>query len=127
MPKKRFGTQSYNIGGSQFDSGLESLLRFAKSHIHMRSPYIRSMHRVYMYFMLRDGWGCQFLEADLKTPLHRKLTFDDVNKVREMHTRFGVDQKLEDKSAIEFAVKMGRGSMWLNLTDDQYAKLKRRR
>ena len=28
--------------------------------------------RVYMYFMLRDGWHCQFLEADLKTPLPKK-------------------------------------------------------
>ena len=30
---------------------------------------------VYMSFMLRDGWYCQFLEADLKTPLPRKFTF----------------------------------------------------
>jgi len=28
-----------------------------------------------MSFMLRDGWYCQFLEADLKTPLPRKFTF----------------------------------------------------
>jgi hypothetical protein len=26
-------------------------------------------HRVYMSFMDRKGWHCQFLEADLKTPL----------------------------------------------------------
>jgi hypothetical protein len=28
-----------------------------------------------MYFMLRDGWYCQFLEADLKTALLRTFTF----------------------------------------------------
>ena len=28
-------------------------------------------HRVYMHFMLVDGWFCQFLEEDLKTPLRR--------------------------------------------------------
>jgi hypothetical protein len=26
-------------------------------------------HRVYLSFQCRDGWHCQFLEADLKTPL----------------------------------------------------------
>ena len=26
-------------------------------------------YRVYMYFQYRNGWHCQFLEADLKTPL----------------------------------------------------------
>jgi hypothetical protein len=26
-------------------------------------------HRVYMSFEDRQGWQCQFLEADLKTPL----------------------------------------------------------
>ncbi len=25
--------------------------------------------KIYMHFMLRDGWYCQFLEADLKTSL----------------------------------------------------------
>jgi len=27
-----------------------------------------------MHFMLREGWYCQFLEEDLKTPLPKKLT-----------------------------------------------------
>jgi hypothetical protein len=85
------------------------------------------MRRVYMFFMLREGWHCRFLELDLKTPLPCKLTFADVNKIREIHDRFGADQKLEDKSALEYAINMGRGSMWLNLTDEQYGKLKRRR
>lgn len=29
--------------------------------------------RVYMNFMLRDGWRSSFLEEDLKTPLPRKV------------------------------------------------------
>lgn len=28
-----------------------------------------------MSFMQSNGWYCQFLEEDLKTPLPRKLTF----------------------------------------------------
>jgi hypothetical protein len=37
-----------------------------------------------MYFMLRIGWHVQFLEADLKTPLNRKLTFAGPEKIREI-------------------------------------------
>ena len=34
--------------------------------------------------MFRQGWQVQFLEADLKTPLPRKLTFADADKIREL-------------------------------------------
>ena len=33
--------------------------------------YQNDQHRVYMVFQDRHGWHCQFLEADLKTPLPR--------------------------------------------------------
>lgn len=33
------------------------------------------MHRVYMQSMLVEGWSCQFLEEDLKTPLLRNDQF----------------------------------------------------
>jgi len=33
--------------------------------------------------------------------------------------------KLEDVQAIEYGIQMGRGSVWLNLTDDQYRKLRK--
>jgi hypothetical protein len=76
-----------------------------------------------MYFMLRGGWYCQFLEADIKTPLRRKLTFAGPEKIREMYDRFGTEKKLEDRSALEYAIDLGRGSIWLSLTHDQYIKL----
>jgi hypothetical protein len=43
--------------------------------------------RFYMFFFLRGGWQVQFLEADLKTPLRRKLTFSDSDKIRELARR----------------------------------------
>ena len=48
--------------------------------------YISSMaeddrRRVYMSFQDRYGWHCQFLEADLKTALPRKLHFTSAEKV----------------------------------------------
>ncbi|RZU35472.1 hypothetical protein [Edaphobacter modestus] len=77
-----------------------------------------------MHFMLRDGWYCQFLEADLKTSLPRTFTFRTAAKIREMHDRFGADKKLEDRQALDYAIETGRGSIWLNLTEEQYIKLK---
>jgi hypothetical protein len=40
-----------------------------------------------MYFFKRGGWEVQFLEADLKTGLPRKLTFTDPEKIRELARR----------------------------------------
>jgi hypothetical protein len=51
------------------------------------SRYDRPSHRVYMSFFFRTGWQIQFLEADLKTPLPRELTFSDPEKIRELAKR----------------------------------------
>ena len=53
-----------------------------------------------------------------------KLTFRDAAKIRELFDRFAAEKKLEDRQALDYAIENGRGSIWLNLTDDQYAKLK---
>jgi hypothetical protein len=45
--------------------------------------------RVYLYFQLRSGWQCQFLEQDLKIPLPRKLHFATSNKVVQLVERAG--------------------------------------
>jgi hypothetical protein len=37
-----------------------------------------------MTFFQRQGWQVRFLEADLRTPLPRKLTFTDAEKIREL-------------------------------------------
>jgi hypothetical protein len=42
-----------------------------------------------MYFMRKDGWHCQFLEADLKTPLLKKLTFEHLKEIIELAERGG--------------------------------------
>jgi hypothetical protein len=48
------------------------------------SRYDGPSHRVYMFFQFRQGWQVEFLEADLKTSLSRKLTFSDPEKIREL-------------------------------------------
>jgi hypothetical protein len=80
-------------------------------------------HRIYMHFMRREGWYCQFLEADLKTPLPKKLTIVDSRKLLEMAERGGVNP--ENRAVMRRAIEKGVGGIWLDLTAEQYAKLKR--
>ena len=82
------------------------------------------MHRVYMSFMCRYGWHCQFLEEDVKTSLRKKLTFREPAKIVEMAERFGRLSNLEERQAVDHGIEYGRGGIWLYLTDEQYRKLK---
>lgn len=81
------------------------------------------MRRVYMSFMAREAWFCHFLEEDLKTPLPRKLTLADREKILELARRGGAKLDLEAQQAIHHALETGRGGVWLHLSDDQYQKL----
>jgi len=76
-----------------------------------------------MHFMLAKGWHCQFLEADLKTPIPYRLTLDDPSEIIELAKRGGASMILEDKQGIEHGIQTGRRSVWLNLTQEQYEKL----
>lgn len=84
------------------------------------------MHRVLMNFMNSSGgWYVSFLEADCKTSLPLKLNFAKADKILIMHERFG-SPLLEDRHAVDHGIEIGRGSSWLTLNAEQYAKLKRR-
>ena len=78
-----------------------------------------------MYFFLRTGWQVQFLEADQKTPLPRKLTFTDPEKIRELARRGDAMGTSEARQMLEHAIEMGRGGIYLRLTPGQYARLRR--
>jgi hypothetical protein len=82
------------------------------------------MHRVYMSFMQRKGWHCQFLEEDLKTALPKKLAFMSQDSMIELARRGGAVMNLETEQAIRHGIEIGRGGVWLNLTEEQYRKLR---
>lgn len=85
-------------------------------------------HTVYMYFMLYGSrWNCQFLEQNLKITLPRRLNFSSPEKVRQLAERGGAFTDLASKQAFDYGVNMGRGSVYLKLTPEQYAALKRTR
>jgi hypothetical protein len=90
------------------------------------SRYDRPTHQVYMHFFLRSGWQVQFLEPDLKTPLPRELTFADPEKIRELARRGEAWGTFEARRMLEQAIDTGRGGVYLKLTPNQYARLKRR-
>jgi len=77
-----------------------------------------------MSFMYRDGWFCQFLEEDLRTPLPRKVKLRDTQRLRELAARGGCDLNLEARQSLDHAIDIGRGGVWLELADEQYQKLK---
>jgi hypothetical protein len=89
------------------------------------SRYGRPSHQVYMYFFLRSGWQVQFLEPDLKTPLPRKFTFADAEKIRELARRGEAWGDSESRQMLEHVIEKGRGGVYLRLTPEQYARLRR--
>jgi hypothetical protein len=79
---------------------------------------------VYMSFMLRHGCHFQFLEEDLKTALPKKLAFLSLVMIVELARRGGAVLNLEAEQAIRHGIDIGRGGVWLNLTEEQYRKLR---
>ena len=78
-----------------------------------------------MSFFRRRSWQVQFLEADLKTSLPRKLTFADPDEIRELARRGDAWGDSESRSTLEHAIENGRGGLYLRLTPEQYARLRR--
>ena len=100
-------------------------IRLSFAYTANMSRYDRPSHRVFMTFFQRSGWQVQFLEADLKTPLPRKLTFTDPEKIRELARKGEAWGDSESRQMLEHAIETGRGGVYLRLTPDQYAKLRR--
>ena len=54
--------------------------------------------------------------TDLKTPLPRKLTFADPEKIRELATRGEAWGTSDSRQMLEHAIDTGRGGIYLRLT-----------
>jgi hypothetical protein len=88
-------------------------------------PERNDRHRVYLSFQCRDGWQCQFLKQDLKTPLPRKLHFTSSDNIIELVQRGSGSTDQESRLMLDQAIVTGRGGVFQNLTPEQYSKLKR--
>ena len=81
-------------------------------------------HHIYMFFQTQNGWDCQFLEEDLKTAIPIRLNLVRQEKLFEIAERGGYRLNLEGRQAMQRAIDMGRGGIWLELSEEQYRKLK---
>ncbi|HEX4066523.1 MAG TPA: hypothetical protein VHZ09_10915 [Acidobacteriaceae bacterium] len=79
---------------------------------------------MYMHFQTQSGWHCQFLEQDLKTPLSKKLNLVRQERLFDIAEHGGYALNLEGRQAMQRAIDMGRGGIWLELTEEQYRRLK---
>jgi hypothetical protein len=77
-----------------------------------------------MYFFLRSGRQVQFLQPGLKTPLPRKLTFADAEKIRDLGHRGEALGTSEARQTLEYAIEVEQGGCYLRLTPEQYRKLR---
>jgi hypothetical protein len=85
-----------------------------------------SMKRVFLQFSFRQGWVCEFMEEDQKTRLPRTVILADERKLFELVKRGGFTLNISGRQEIEEAIRKKRGGVWLELTAEQYAKLRQR-
>jgi hypothetical protein len=83
------------------------------------------MPRVLMNFQLVNDWGVHFIEADCKTTIGmrtRYFHFPNEAEFRDFVARCALEDPAEFEEGM---TNRARGSVFANLTEEQYAKLKR--
>ena len=78
-----------------------------------------------MRFVRRDVWRVTFLEPGLERPLPKTLTFRDEGKIREPARRGEAWQTSEHRQMLDLAIAKGEGGVYLRLSPEQYARLRR--
>ncbi|MGI4830718.1 MAG: hypothetical protein ACRYFU_21365 [Janthinobacterium lividum] len=83
------------------------------------------MPRIYMCFEWLAGWRVSFLDGEETLP--RTLLFQSGDKLVEMAEKGGAMKSLADRQGLEYAVRLGRGGLYLDLSYAQLATLQRSR
>jgi len=89
------------------------------------SRYEKAHRRVFMRFVRREVWHVTFEEPGVQTPLTKTLTFRDEGKIRELARRGEAWRDSESRQMLELAIERGEGGVYLRLTPEQYARLRR--
>ena len=63
--------------------------------------------------------------AGIPDPITQKLTFKDEGKIRELARRGEAWQTSEDRQMLDYAIAKGEGGVYLRLSPEQYARLRR--
>lgn len=86
-------------------------------------------HRVLLNFMRRENWTVHFIEADCRTPIGTKTRYIDFAAIDQLRA-FVLRCNPEPGALDEFDTNVrrwSRGSIYVNLTEAQYSKLKTHR
>jgi hypothetical protein len=78
---------------------------------------------VFLSFKYVQGWFCEFLEEESRTPLPRTVLLRDEQKLFEMLKRGGFTLNISGRQEIEVAIRKKSGGVWLDLTREQYTNL----
>jgi hypothetical protein len=78
-----------------------------------------------MRFVRREVWHVTFEEPGLQKPLPKTLTFRDEGKIRELARRGEAWGDSESRQMLDYAIAKGEGGVYLRLSPEQYAKLRR--
>jgi hypothetical protein len=91
------------------------------------SAPIPRRHKVLMSFDEKNGcWFVVFWNKDrMRTPLSRKARFNADETMIEFIRRAGGCKTIEDRVILDMMMKRKSGEVALELTDDQYGKLRR--
>lgn len=87
-----------------------------------RCSFCANTHMVFMYFRQHLGWHCAFTDENRKK-LPRELTFKSSATVRELAKRGNGLVHKWDQEGFEIGLDVGKGGIWLRLTDQQYLAL----
>jgi hypothetical protein len=83
-------------------------------------------HRVLMSFRYWNAWDVIFFNTDrMRTALPRKARFATDEALIEFTRRAGGPKTLEDRNILAMMIQKKSGEITLELTDEQYEKLRR--
>lgn len=77
---------------------------------------------VFMYFREQSGWHCSF-RTEARKKLPREFTFSSSTTLRELARRGNGLLHPWDREGFEVDLDLGKGGIWLRLSDEQYLAL----
>ena len=83
-------------------------------------------HKVLMSFRYWNAWDVIFFDTDrMRTALPRRARFNSDEALIEFAQRAGGIKMSEDRQILDMMILRKTGEITLNLTDEQYTKLRR--
>ena len=83
-------------------------------------------HKVLMSFRYWNAWDVIFFDTDrMRTALPRRARFNSDEALIELAQRADGIRMSEDRQILDMMIQRKTGEITLNLTDEQYTKLRR--